>query len=206
MRSGPLIAPAAAVVVVLAGCSSTTRDAWTGRGRTVPVANEPTPTPATGGVVDGLGGLRTTLEARVVATGGVVRPVASECDTVVIAPSFTCRITYLGQTVSYQVTTRQASANGYNWQARADSMVATRAGIETAMWREYAARATAIRCDSSLPDQQRVAPGAKLRQRCYFTPTSNDRAFGKGTGNHGRTVGVDVTIYDGSIGLDEKIQ
>ena len=39
-----------------------------------------------------------------IASGGLVRPVATSCDTHRVKPSFTCLITYLGKVVTYRVT------------------------------------------------------------------------------------------------------
>jgi hypothetical protein len=64
-------------------------------------------------------------------------PVASECDTTVTLPTFTCRVTYQDVVVTCHVTTTPKSADTFTWQARPDRIVATRAGIEAAMWRAY---------------------------------------------------------------------
>src|SRR4030088_1580522 len=65
-----------AVTAVLAGCSTSAKDSWAGRGRPVTFA------------------------------AGLTRPAPSECATTVIEPAFTCRVTYLGEVVTYQVTTK----------------------------------------------------------------------------------------------------
>ena len=153
-----------------------------------------------------MSGLRVVLEDRVVAAAGLIRPVTSRCDTTDIEPEFSCRVTYLSQIVTYRVTTTARSAGLCSWQARPGALVATRAGIEAAMWRRYAARASAISCDTPFPARQRVAPRTTLQQRCYFKPTLADTAFGQGSDNAARTVTVRVTIDDGSIGLGEITQ
>ena len=89
---------------------------------------------------------------------------------------------------------------------RPGHLIATRTGIEAAMWHKYATRATAMRCDTPFPARQRVDPRTSLRQRCYFKPTLGDKAFGKDSGNAARTVAVKITIYDGWIRLDETTQ
>jgi hypothetical protein len=140
------------------------------------------------------------------AAAGLIRPVTSRCDTTDIEPAFTCRVTYLGETVTYRVSTTAQSADSYTWRARPDALVATRAGIEAAIWRRYAARASAISCDTPFPARQRVAPRTILRQRCYFKPVFADAAFGRDSDNAARTVAVQITIGDGSIGLEEITQ
>jgi hypothetical protein len=195
-----------AVTAVLAGCSTSAKDSWAGRGRPVTFANEPVPSPPPDTLVNGVGGLRVVLEGRVIAAAGLIRPVTSECDTTVIEPAFTCRVTYLGEVVTYQVTTKPDSQGTYTWQAKPDALIATRTGIEAAMWHKYATRATAMRCDTPFPARQRVDPRTSLRHRCYFKPTLGDKAFGKDSGNAARTVAVKITIYDGWIRLDEITQ
>jgi len=194
--------------LVLAGCTTgrQTGDAWAGRGKPVAFPGEPAPSPPPGGFVTGVSGLRVALEDRVIAAAGLIRPVTSWCDTADIEPTFTCRVTYLGETVTYRVTTTAQSADSYGWRARPDALVATKAGIEAAMWRRYAARASAISCDTPFPARQRVARGTTLRQRCYFKPVLTDAAFGQDSDNAARTVAVRITIGDASIGLDEVTQ
>ncbi|GAA2433058.1 hypothetical protein GCM10010191_53860 [Actinomadura vinacea] len=194
-----------AVPLMLAGCGGGDEDAWATRGAPVPVANEPAPSRSPGFSVVGMGELRLALEGRVAAAAGVARPVKSECDTTVALPSFTCRVTFLDEVVAYRVTTKPRGTGSFEWRAQADTMVATRAGIQAALWRKYSPRATAIRCET-LPERQRVAPKTVLPQRCYFKPTLRDRAFGRDSGNGARTVAVKITIYDGSIGLAEQTQ
>lgn len=186
--------------------SAGAEDVWAGHGVPVKFANEPTPSPAAEGVVNGIGGLRLALEARVIGTAGLIRPVASTCDTPVVESEFACHVTYQGEVVTYRVTTKPSTGDTYTWQAAADSMVVTRAGIEAAMWRKYATRATAMSCDASLPDKQRVHPRTALAQRCYFKPTGNDQAFGAASDNAGRTVAVKITVFDGALGFDELLQ
>jgi hypothetical protein len=94
----------------------------------------------------------------------------------------------------------------HRWPAGCSGGPGDRAGIEAAMWRKYAARAGAIRCDDSFPDRQRVGPRTRLPQRCYFIPTFTDPAYGKNTGNDARTVAVEIIIDDGSIGFGERAQ
>jgi hypothetical protein len=194
--------------VVLAGCTAgqPAGDAWAGRGKPVVFPGEPAPSPPPGGIVTGVPGLRVALEDRVIAAAGLIRPVTSRCDTTDIEPAFTCRVTYLGETVTYRVSTTAQSADSYTWRARPDALVATRAGIEAAIWRRYAARASAISCDTPFPARQRVAPRTILRQRCYFKPVFADAAFGRDSDNAARTVAVQITIGDGSIGLEEITQ
>jgi hypothetical protein len=213
--TGRLLATSAAVLAVsaaLSGCSAGQgTDAWAGRG--APVANpgpEPAPTPPSQGIVTGISGLRVALEGRVIASAGLIRPVTSGCGTADIEPRFTCRVTYLGQTVTYRVTTTPDSSDGfpdgYTWKATPDTLIATRAGVEAAIWREYATRATAISCDTPFPAVQRAAPATALAQRCYFKPTPGDKASGANSGNADRTVVVQVKIYDGRIALQEITQ
>jgi hypothetical protein len=194
------------MLTLTAGCAGTGRDTWAGRGKPVTFANEPQPSPTSGRLVTGIGGLRVALEERVISSAGMVRPVASDCDTVVIASEFTCRVTYQGETVTYHVTTQPDSGSAYTWQAQADQLVATKAGIEAAMWRAYATRATAMSCDTTLPDRKLVAPRSTLQQRCYFKPTLKDPAFGQNSGNKARTVAVTISINDGSLSLHETTQ
>jgi hypothetical protein len=194
-----------ACVLLLAGCGGGDEDAWATRGSPVPVANEPRPTRSPDGSVVGIGGLRVALEGRVTATAGLVRPVKSDCDTTVATPSFACRVTFMDEVVTYNVTTEAREVNSFTWKAQADRMVVTRAGIQAAMWRTYSPRATAIRCDA-FPERQRAAPRAVLPGRCYFKPTLSDRAFGHDSGNAARTVAVKITVYDGSLGLSEQTQ
>src|SRR5207237_10671413 len=125
--------------LVLAGCTTgrQTGDAWAGRGKPVAFPGEPAPSPPPGGIVTGVSGLRVALEDRVIAAAGLIRPVTSWCDTADIEPTFTCRVTYLGETVTYRVTTTAQSADRYGWRARPDALVATKAGVEAAMWRRY---------------------------------------------------------------------
>lgn len=66
--------------------------------------------------------------------------------------------------------------------------------------------ASQIRCDSELPDKQRVPAPTKLLHRCYFTPIGSDTAYGKETHNLGRTVAVEITIRDGGISFAEQVQ
>jgi hypothetical protein len=194
--------------VALAGCTAgqPAGDTWAGRGKPVAFPGEPAPSPPPGGIVTGVPGLRVALEDRVIAAAGLIRPVTSRCDTTDIEPAFTCRVTYLGETVTYRVNTTAQSADSYAWRARPDALVATRAGIEAAIWRRYAARASAISCDTTFPARQRVAPPTILRQRCYFKPVFADAAFGRDSDNAARTVAVQITIGDGSIGLEEITQ
>lgn len=192
--------------MVLAGCSGSPGDAWARRGTPVAFPAEPAPSPPAGGLVTGVTGLRVVLEDRVIGAAGLIRPVTSECDTTDIEAAFDCRVIYLGETVTYRVTTESRSMDSYSWQAVPNMLVATRAGIEAAMWRKYAARATAISCDTPFPARQRVRPRTTLRQRCYFKPTFADAAFGKNSPNAARTVAVQITINDGSIGLAEVTQ
>ncbi|GAA4489074.1 hypothetical protein GCM10023191_019290 [Actinoallomurus oryzae] len=200
------LAAACGCLLALAGCTSDKKDEWDGRGRPIPVPNEPSPSQPADMFVTGLGGLEQALEGRVMAAGGLVRPIATRCDTVDIAPSFTCRITYMGQVITYTVTTRQTTSTNYNWRATPDVLVTTKAGIEAALWRKYSSQATAIRCDASLPTQQRVRPGTKLKQRCYFKPTFKNQYFGDDTDNAGRTVAVGIVIPDGPIELVPRTQ
>jgi hypothetical protein len=183
-----------------------TGDAWAGRGTPVKFANEPAPPQPDDAFVVGLGGVMTDLDARVVASGGLIRPVAPVCNTATIRPAFTCRITYLGEVVTYHVTTTPSGPGNYTWRARPDALVATRSGIEAAMWRTYSSRATAMSCDTALPAVQRVRPGAALRRRCYFKPVSGDPAFGQGSDNNARTVAVQVSVFDGGLTLEPVTQ
>ena len=194
------------MLTLTAGCAGTSRDTWAGRGAPVTFANEPQPSPTSGRLVTGIGGLRVALEERVIAAAGMVRPVTSDCDTVVIASEFTCRVIYQGETITYHVTAQPDSGSTYTWQARADQLVATKVGIEAAMWRAYATRATAMSCDTALPDRELVAPRSTLQQRCYFKPTLKDPAFGQDSSNKARTVAVTITINDGSLTLHEITQ
>jgi hypothetical protein len=178
-----------------------TGDAWAGRGKPVKFVNEPVPPRPDDSYVVGIGGLTTALDARVVASGGLIRPVSSDCATTLIQPAFTCHVTYMGKVVTYRVTTTATGGDSYNWQASPDVLVATRGGIEAAMWRAYASQATAMSCDASIPQQQLVHPLTTLAQRCYFKPTSNNQNYGSGSGNEDKTVAVQITIYDGEISL-----
>jgi hypothetical protein len=114
-------------------------------------ANEPVPPQPGEAYVAGIGGIAGVLDARVIASGGLVRPVSTSCGTHRIKPAFTCRITCLGHVATYRVTAAKTRGSYYAWQARPDVLVATRGGIEAAMWRTYASRATAMSCDASLP-------------------------------------------------------
>lgn len=186
-------------------------DAWARRGIPVKYLNEPAPPRPGTSPVDGIPGLKVALEDRVIASGGLVRPVASGCGTAQILPAFTCRVTYLGRVVTYHVTTRPgdgsfAGTAEYTWRARAQSLIVTRSGVEAAMWRAYASRATAMSCDSGFPALQRVRPGTTLRQRCYFKPVSRDPAFGTASGNRDRTVAVTITVDDGGLTLTDVTQ
>lgn len=185
------------------------KDEWAGRGEPVSLPAEPTPSPASDRFVVGLGELRMALEARVIAAAGVVRPVKSECDLAsIIVPKFSCRITYLDEVVTYQVTTERkpGSTDTFNWEAKPDTLVATRQGIEAALWRKYSTRASEIRCDAELPERRRVPAPTTLPHRCYFKPIASDAGYGKDTHNLGKTVAVEITIRDGGIGFAEKVQ
>jgi hypothetical protein len=154
-----------------------------------------------------VGGVRTALEAAVIATAGVQRPVSSTCDAQTVVPEFTCRITYEHEVVTYRVTTTgRGTGNLYGWQADPDSMVVPRIGISARMWRTYAMRATEMSCDSDLPEIQRAPVRTVLKQRCYFKPTAGDGSLGKNSSNKGRTVAVTFTVYNGNITLTEKRQ
>ncbi|MFC5750548.1 hypothetical protein [Actinomadura rugatobispora] len=194
-----------AFVLCVAGCGGGDADAWATRGAAVPVPNEPQPTRSPDASVVGVDGLRVALEGRVAATAGLVRPLKSDCDTTVATPSFTCRVTFMDEVVTYRVTTEARGTNSFTWKAQADAMVVTRTGIQAAVWRTYSPRATAIRCDA-FPERQRAAPRAVLPGRCYVKPTLSDRAFGRDSGNAARTVAVKISVYDGSLGLTEQTQ
>jgi hypothetical protein len=178
-----------------------TGDAWAGRGKPVTFANEPAPPRPDDSFVEGIGGLTAALDARVLAAGGLIRPVSSGCDTELIEPSFTCHVTYLGKVVTYRVTTTGAGSGSYNWQARPDMLVATRGGIEAAVWRAYASQATAMSCDAAIPQVQMVRPQTTLSQRCYFKPTASNPNWGSGSENGDKTVAVQITLYDSVIKL-----
>lgn len=182
------------------------RDQWADRGTPVAQPAEPVPSPTYDSSVDGVGGIRTALEDRVRVTAGVTRPLKSDCSALHLRQSFTCTITFMGEDITYQVKTTPDGGNRFRWTATPDALVATRAGIEAALWQAYATRASEIRCDPGLPDQQRVPPGTTLKQRCYFRPVRDDRTFGAKSDNAGRTVAVSIKIDDGRIRLTEELQ
>ncbi|MBW8482779.1 hypothetical protein [Actinomadura parmotrematis] len=194
-------------LVLTGGCSGDGgKDAWAGRGRPVAVPSEPAPTRTPEGVANGVSGIRVALQGRVLATAGVVRPVRSQCSTPAPLPAFTCQVTLLGQTVTYQVTSEPQSGTIHRWTARPDALIVTRTGVERALWDAYAPRATAIRCDPVLPEQQRVAPLARLKQRCYVKPTAADPGLGAAGRNRARTVAVQITVHDGRVSFTEHRQ
>lgn len=197
---------AGGVYVVRVFTERASADRWAGAGTPVGNPFEPSPSASTSRVVTGTSGVGAALSERVIGAGGVVRPVSVDYGITTVMPAFTCRITYLGEVVSYQVTTTPAGSDTWEWEAQPDRMVAVRKGIEAALWRRYAAQATAIRCDATLPEQQRVPAGTTLTDRCYFQPYGKDVAFGDSSSNRSRTVQVSITITDGAIVLREQTQ
>src|SRR5262245_52685623 len=101
-----IVACTVIATLVAAGCGSFgAEDEWAGRGKAVSSdPREPEP-PKPERSVDGVGGIQRALEARVIASAGLVKPVASSCDARSIWRAFGCKITYEGETVAYQVTT-----------------------------------------------------------------------------------------------------
>jgi hypothetical protein len=180
-------------------------DPYAGVGDSISAPTEVEPTASADTIVDGIGGLQDELARRVLAAAGIIRPYQAHCEVVNIdlEPVFPCTITVLDEVVTYQVKTKPG--NYYSdWTAEPDALVATRVGIEAAVWRRYASKAKAIRCDADLPEKQRVPPGQTLGQHCYVTPTAQDSGFGADSGNHGRTYAIDITLYDGRLDLTER--
>jgi hypothetical protein len=203
---------AAAVVAVsligLAACAPA-QDRWAGLGTPIADPHEPAPPAPSTGTVDGVGGISTALVQEVVAGGGLVRPTEVDCAAPVIVSRFVCEVTYLDQVVTYTVTTEPdpggPGSRSFTWQSEPDVLVATATGIHAELWRRYADRASAIRCEA-LPEVRRVPPGEPLAQHCWFKPILSDLALGRDSANQARTVQVDIAITTGGIDLRELTQ
>ena len=200
----PAAVLAATLLALLTACAPA-QDRWADRGVPVADPHEPAPAEPAASTVDGVGGISAALVQQVVAGGGLVRPTRVHCASRTIVSRFTCDITYLDEVVTDTVTTEPEGLQLYTWEAEPDARLATAAGIHAALWREYATRASAIRCDE-LPEVQRVPPGQPLAQHCWFKPTVEDQAYGSGSSNRTRTVQVDIAITASGIDLREVTQ
>jgi hypothetical protein len=202
---------AACALALGASACATRTDEWAELGVPVTEPGEPAPQPLPDNSTQGVEEILGELAQNVVGAGGLARPVKADCQIRTIIPTFSCTITYLGEVVTYRVTTEKKSTYAttvqtYSWQAEPDALVVTGEGVRGAMWRAYAARASAIRCAADLPDVQRVPRGGTLAQHCWFKPIVEDVAFGRDSSNATRTVQVDIVVQDGRINFREQTQ
>jgi len=195
----------AGLVAALAACGSK-GDPYAGVGDSIGPPTEVEPTATGDTIVDGIYGLQEELARRVLAAAGMIRPYQADCAVanIDLEPVFPCTIAVFDEVVTYQVKTKPGDNNYSDWTAKPDALIATRAGIEAAVWRHYASKAKAIRCDGDLPEHQRVPPGQTLGQHCYVTPTAQDPDFGTNSPNGGRAYVIDITINDGQLDLAER--
>jgi hypothetical protein len=116
--------------------------------------------------------IRHQLEAWVLISAGVQKPVTSTCDTKGFtgdsAATFDCTVTFEGQKVVYTISTTPKGSGVFSWTAKTTANVVTREGILQVFAEQYteANGWSGLRCDP-LPEVVLAPVNQALPQVCY---------------------------------------